>query len=74
MERNALNIIKGLFEEEATENTLISLYLALLDIGIENCVAEAEKNNFLKGINILYNDSIEHKEIIINILKKYKSL
>ena len=67
------NITEGLLLEEEAENTLISLYISLLDLGVENCVSETERDGFRKGMDILYGESVKHKEIIINLLNKYKS-
>lgn len=69
--KTKIDIIESLFREEAAENNLISLYLSLLELGLENCIAQSERENFRREMDILYSESIEHKEIILNILKKY---
>jgi len=74
MQNNKIeNIIKGLLQEEDAENVLISLYITLLNLGVQNCVAETERENFRKGMSILYGESLTHKTIIANLFNKYKS-
>lgn len=69
--RNAL--LDELSMEEETENQLIWLYRTLLDMGVENCVAESERDFFKKGMTILYEESRQHKEIIQSLVVKHRS-
>lgn len=66
-------LIKTLLDEEQVEDTLISLYLSLINFGIEDCVSADEREEMRKGMKILYDDSIEHKKIIEKIFNKYKN-
>lgn len=68
-----INAIKTLLEEEKVEDTLISLYLSLINFGIEDCVSASEREEFRKGMRILYEESLEHKMIIEKIFNKYKN-
>lgn len=68
-----MDLIKTLLEEEQVEDTLISLYLSLINFGIEDCVSASEREEMRKGMKILYDDSIEHKKIIEKIFNKYKN-
>lgn len=58
--------------EEDTENQLIWLYTTLLDLGVENCVRGGQGEVFRKGMLILRDESLKHKEIIKNLIVKYQ--
>ncbi len=64
---------KTLMEEENVEDTLISLYISLINFGIEDCVKADEREEMRHGMKILYEDSLEHKKIIQKIYNKYKN-
>jgi len=64
-------ILQMLLTEESVETNMIEIYKSLLDLGAENCVDEKEKEEFRNGINILYEDSVRHKEAILRIRNKY---
>ena len=68
-----MTLIKTLLDEEQVEDTLISLYLSLINFGIEDCVEVGEREEMRKGMKILYDDSIEHKKIVEKIFNKYKN-
>ena len=68
-----MTLIKTLLDEEQVEDTLISLYLSLINFGIEDCVEAGEREEMRKGMKILYDDSIEHKKIVEKIFNKYKN-
>ncbi|MEK7178498.1 MAG: hypothetical protein AAB721_02480 [Patescibacteria group bacterium] len=65
-------MIENLAIEEEAENNLISIYLALLDFGVEGCIDEEERANFRKDMDILYKESLRHKDIVIRLISKYK--
>lgn len=68
-----MEAIETLLEEEKVEDTLISLYISLINFGIEGCVKANERGEMRKGMKILYEDSIKHKKIIKKIYNKYKN-
>ena len=65
--------IETLMEEEKVEDTLISLYISLINFGVEDCVKAGEREEIRRGMKVLYEDSIEHKKIIQKIYNKYKN-
>lgn len=68
-----IEAVETLLEEERVEDTLISLYISLINFGIEDCIKADERDEIREGIKILYEDSIEHKRIIHKIYNKYKN-
>lgn len=68
-----MEAIKTLLEEEKVEDVLISLYISLINFGIEDCVKADEREEMRRGMKILYEDSLEHKKIIQKIYNKYKN-
>lgn len=72
-EKRTAEIIENLLKEEEAENTLISLYILLLDLGIENCLSEDKRDSFRNSMNILYEESLKHKQFIEDIFNNYKS-
>jgi len=72
-EKKTAEIIENLLKEEEAENTLISLYILLLDFGVENCLLEDQRDGFRDGMDILYRESLKHKQFIEDIFNNYKS-
>lgn len=72
MNNNVKEILEDLLREERMEEDLISLYSLLLKSGVENCLVDGIRIRFYKNLEILMNDSKRHKEIIANIMLKYK--
>lgn len=68
-----MEAIETLLEEEKVEDALISLYISLINFGVEDCVKADEREEVRKGMKILYEDSIEHKKIVQRIYNKYKN-
>ncbi|MBU6431506.1 MAG: hypothetical protein KGJ58_03970 [Patescibacteria group bacterium] len=68
-----MEAIKTLLEEEKVEDALISLYISLINFGIEDCVEADEREEMRHGMKILYEDSIEHKKIVQRIYNRYKN-
>lgn len=68
-----MEVISTLMEEEGVEDSLISLYISLINFGIEDCVKADEREEMRKGMKILYEDSIWHKKIVQKIYNKYKN-
>ena len=68
-----MEAIETLAEEEKVEDSLVSLYISLINFGVEDCVKADEREEMRKGIKILYDDSIEHKKIVQKIYNKYKN-
>lgn len=68
-----MEAIDTLLEEEKVEDTLISLYISLINFGVEDCVRVDEREEMRREMKILYEDSIEHKKIIQRIYNKYKN-
>lgn len=68
-----MEVIKTLIEEEEVEDTLISIYISLINFGVEDCVNADEREELRKGMKILYEDSIWHKKIVQRIYNKYKN-
>ena len=68
-----MSAIETLMEEEKVEDTLISLYISLINFGIEDCVKADEREELRKGMKILYEDSVEHKKIVQRIYNKCKN-
>ena len=68
-----MEVVETLIEEEEVEDSLISLYVSLINFGIEDCVKADEREELRKGMKILYEDSIEHKKIVRKIYNKYKN-
>jgi hypothetical protein len=67
-----IRIMEDLMQEEAAENALIALYRFMLDIGIHYCFLPEYRAKLRDGMQILHDDSLEHKRIIDNMLAKYK--
>lgn len=65
-------LLAELKQEEETENHLIWLYQTLLDLGIENCLEGNQRDLFRKGMDVLYQESKVHKELIGGIINKYQ--
>lgn len=68
-----MEAVNTLMEEEEVEDSLISLYVSLINFGIEDCVKADEREEMREGMKILYEDSIEHKKIVQKIYNKYKN-
>ena len=68
-----VEMLETLAEEEKVEDTLISLYISLINFGIEDCVKADEREGLRGGMKILYKDSMEHKKIIQKMYNKYKN-
>ncbi|MEI7497846.1 MAG: hypothetical protein WCK11_01010 [Candidatus Falkowbacteria bacterium] len=64
-------IINNLHEEEQAENQMISLYLTLLDVGIEGCLLPERRASFRASLQLIYDESIKHRQIIQTLIKKY---
>lgn len=64
-------ILSELRAEEDTENELIWLYQTLMDLGIENCFPQSERENFRSGMKTLKEESEMHKKMINVIIDKY---
>lgn len=72
-ERALKDIMNSLQEEEGVENRLISLYLALLDAGVENCLPANLSPSFRVDLEKLYQESEGHKKAISNLIGKHKT-
>ena len=72
-EKRTAEIIENLLKEEEAENVLISLYILLLDLGIQNCLSEDQRDGFRNSMNILYKESLKHKQFIEDIFNNYKN-
>lgn len=68
-----MEAVNTLMEEEDVEDSLIALYMSLINFGIEDCVKADEREEMRKGMKILYEDSIWHKKIVQKIYNKYKN-
>lgn len=72
MDNDIKEILEELIKEERMEEDLISLYSLLLQSGAENCLADGIRMKFYKDLEVLINDSKRHREIISNLISKYK--
>lgn len=68
----AVRIMEDLMQEEGAENALIALYGFMLDIGIHFCFPPEHRLKLREGMQILHDDSLEHKKIVEMMLIKYK--
>lgn len=64
-------VIENLLEQESAEKKLISLYLVLLDAGVENCLPASEQPAFRYDLNLLLEQSRKHLGMIKLLLEKH---
>ncbi len=72
MQNTIKETLKDLLKQEKTENNLISLYSMLLDSGVDDCLFEEKKVEFRNNLDTLKKDSERHKQMLFNIINKYK--
>lgn len=68
------DILTTLQDEEGAEKQLISLYLTLLDAGVENCLPENMRPEFKRKLNVVQKESEKHKRLIDGLLAKYRTI
>ena len=66
-------IIEELRLEEEEENQLIWLYQTLIDLGIENCFSEGNRDIFRDNMKILKEESEKHKIMINSIIDRHNN-
>lgn len=72
MTQEALSeVMENLRQDEALETQMIGLYLTLLDIGIEQCLPEDEQAAFRRQLELVHEQSKQHKAAIQGLIKKY---
>jgi len=70
-EDKKLQVIKKLLREESRENDLISIYLSLLDVGVDKCLSKEKRAEFQKDMEVLFKDSVRHKKVVNSLFTKY---
>lgn len=65
-------IISDLVQEEGAENALIALYQFMIGLGVHYCFPPEQRNKLRDGMEILKNESRIHKEIVEEMLTRYK--
>lgn len=64
-------VIEGLRGDEVMETQMISLYLTLLDVGIDGCLPEEKRAGFRQALTQIHQESLRHKEAVQGLIKKY---
>ncbi len=70
--RTKAEIMDDLVREEKIEEDLISLYSALLESGVSECIDVDLIDVVYKCLNTLKDESAGHRKLVESILKKYQ--
>jgi len=65
--------LANLLKDETLEQTMIALYDALLRMGVEKCVADPLRDEFVSGIETLKRDSEFHRVAVKKMAEKYQA-